>query len=86
MASGCGETEVLKIVAIVLLTGLTACVHSEDTAHLQTRGVKVATVAKPQAASVVRAPSAVRTASRRAETCKGAACNKRIGMLLGVSY
>lgn len=75
----------LKVVAIVLLTGLTACVHSEDTASLQTRGVKVATVAKPQAASV-RAPSATRMASRSAETCRGIACRKRVGMLLGVSY
>jgi hypothetical protein len=76
---------VLKIVAIVLLTGLTACVHSEDTASLQTRGVKVAAVAKPQAASV-RAPSPARLASRSAQTCEGIACRKRVGMLLGVSY
>lgn len=85
MASGCGETEVLKLVAIVLLTGLTACVHSEETAHLQSRGVKVAAVAKPQAASV-RAPAATRVASRSAQKCEGIACRKRVGMLLGVGY
>lgn len=86
MASGCGETEVLRIVAIVLLTGLTACVHSEDTARLQSPGVKVANVAKSQAASAVRAPSASRTASRHTQTCRGVECHKRVGMLLGVSY
>lgn len=76
----------LKVVAIVLLTGLTACVHSEDTASLQTRGGKVAAVAKPQAASV-RAPSATRMASAPAQrACKGIECRKRVGMLLGVSY
>ena len=76
----------LKIFAIVLLTGLTACVHSDDTARLQSRGVKVATVAKPPVASSVRAPSATRMASSNAERCRGVACRNRVGMLLGVSY
>lgn len=80
------EADVLKILAIALLTGLTACVHSDEAARLQSRSVKVAAVAKPTAVSHVRTPSAMRVGKADTASCRGVACRKRVGMLLGVSY